>query len=393
MKKIIVINDFDYIQGGASNVALEMASILFDSGLDVTFFSGVTNGESAKFKKISLNDKDVANGQSVFRNIKNKKAYKVLLNMISKEHEYDIFVHGWTKCLSSEIFKIGKLSNVRLFVTWHDYFSVCPNGGLFNYKKCKICDKKPMGFKCAFTNCDSRNYLVKLLRVTRTFYQNKIVNIKKYLTGIIYISEFNQSILSKYFSGIPAFRINNPVRNLCTGTSIRPELNNEYLYIGRLDQEKGVQIACEAALVSGIKLNVIGDGQMLEKLKIKYKGYHNISFIGWLDRNDMIQYIKKTRCLIFPSLWYEGAGLTTIEVMAFGIPCIVSSNTAAIDYVSNNNGFIFEQGSVSDLVKAIKESKNGDKIKNMSKECIKIYENFTIEKYKKKIMTIINSNN
>ena len=36
----------------------------------------------------------------------------------------------------------------RVVVTLHDYFSVCPNGGLFNYVTQKHCLKEPMSISC-----------------------------------------------------------------------------------------------------------------------------------------------------------------------------------------------------------------------------------------------------
>ena len=49
IKNIIVINDFDYIQGGASKVAIQTANMLVESDMDlnVFFFSAVHGDEEA----------------------------------------------------------------------------------------------------------------------------------------------------------------------------------------------------------------------------------------------------------------------------------------------------------------------------------------------------------
>ena len=163
--KYIVVNDFDYVQGGASKVAIENAMLLHRTGESVVFFSGCSKNEKYPFPVFSLNQKEVANGQNPFRNLYNKKAINSLMNLINDSDEYIVIIHGWTKILSSSIFKVGKKKNVSVILTCHDYFSVCANGGLYNYGKDKICFKKCLSASCILCNCDSRNYCVKMYKI------------------------------------------------------------------------------------------------------------------------------------------------------------------------------------------------------------------------------------
>ena len=54
LKNIIIINDFDYIQGGASKVAIDTANILKENNpeLNIYFFSGAHNKETILRKNI-----------------------------------------------------------------------------------------------------------------------------------------------------------------------------------------------------------------------------------------------------------------------------------------------------------------------------------------------------
>lgn len=45
IKNVIVVNDFNYIQGGASKVAIDTAKLLKNDGLNVIFFSAVIKPE------------------------------------------------------------------------------------------------------------------------------------------------------------------------------------------------------------------------------------------------------------------------------------------------------------------------------------------------------------
>ena len=74
--------------------------------------------------------------------------------------------------------------------------------------------------------------------------------------------------------------------------------------------------------------------------------------------------MKSAKALIFPSLWYEGAPLTPLEAMQFGVPVVSSSCNAAIDYINNENGYIYDN--ITELKKCIlnidNASLNPDKI-------------------------------
>lgn len=45
VKNVIIINDFNYVQGGASQIAINTAKALIDNGLKVIFFSAVNKSE------------------------------------------------------------------------------------------------------------------------------------------------------------------------------------------------------------------------------------------------------------------------------------------------------------------------------------------------------------
>ena len=52
IKNVIVINDFNYVQGGASKVAIDTAKALKNNGINVIFFSAV-NKEEAQIEGIT----------------------------------------------------------------------------------------------------------------------------------------------------------------------------------------------------------------------------------------------------------------------------------------------------------------------------------------------------
>lgn len=365
---IIIVNDFDYIQGGASKVAIDTANLLAEKNenINVYFFSGDHSSSSnlnEKVIKICTNQGEALKDKNKFRGcingIYNFKAKKTLNNLL-KTLDYQktiIHVHGWTKSLSCSVFDVAFRKKYKIVLTMHDYFTACPNGGYFDYKLNEICKFKPLSLKCIKCNCDSRNYFFKIYRMLREFIQNKVVKLNLKLTDVISISEFSEKILRKTLNtNTRIYRIYNPIDLDEDITKIDYKKNKYYLYVGRISKEKGVDIFCQAITELNLKGIVVGDGDEKYKLENKYK---NIEFTGWKNSHEVKEYMKNAKALIMPSRWYEGAPLTPLEALQYGIPSFVSNNCAASDIINEKNktGKTFNLN-IDDLKKCIKEFQN-----------------------------------
>lgn len=387
---IVIINDFDYVQGGASKVAIETANLLAENTKDINiyFFSAVHDDKTnlnPKIIKVCTNQIEALRDKNKIRgffngiyNVKAKNKLKKLLDTLKKD-ETIIHIHGWTKSLSSSVFDIAFKKQYKVILTIHDYFTACPNGGYFNYPKNEICNLKPLSYKCIKCNCDSRNYVFKLYRILRQVVQNKIVKLNDKLENVITISEFSENILKNSLNkNTKITRIYNPIDFDEKAQKIDPSKNKYYLYVGRVSKEKGVDLFCEAISKLKLKGIVVGDG---DQKKILEEKYPNIEFVGWKDSEEVKEYMKKARALIFPSRWYETAGLTVLEAQSIGLFVIVSKNSAASEFITENvNGVTYS--SSEDLIKKIKKVEN--KVFKFEPDLKK----FTQKSYVKKILEV-----
>lgn len=358
IKNVVIINDFNYIQGGASKVAIDTAKLLKKEGINVYFFSAVskqeeniegityitTNQDEALKEKNKL--KGFING--IYNNKAKKELKKLLLTLDKKDTI--IHVHGWTKALSSSVFDVAFKMNFKVVLTLHDYFTACPNGGYFDYKENKICKRKPLSWKCIKCNCDSRNYIFKLYRILRQFVQNKIVKLNDRLEYAVGISDLSIEILKPTLNkNVHIKKIYNPIEIEEVKENIDFRKNNYYLYVGRISKEKGVDVFCKAITELDAKGIVVGDGSEKNKLE---KEYPNIEFTGWKEKEEVKEYMKKAKCLIFPSLWYETAGLTILEALSLEIPVIVADTCAGKEFVDES--LLFKTNDIIDLKEKIK---------------------------------------
>lgn len=348
IENVVIVNDFNYVQGGASKVAIDTAKLLIQQGIKVYFFSAVNKIEEniSGIEYISTNQNEALKEKNKIKgainglyNVKAKKQLKDLLKTLDNKTTV-IHVHGWTKALSCSIFDIAFKMNFKVVITLHDYFTACPNGGYYNYQLSKICKLKPLSIECIKCNCDSRNYMFKLYRIVRQFIQNKIVKLSDKLQYAISISDFSENILKETLGKqVKIEKIYNPI-DIDDGENIvNFKENNYFLYVGRISKEKGVDLFCDAITDLNLKGIVVGDGD--EKIKLQ-KQYNNIQFTGWKNSYEVKEYMKKAKALIFPSRWYETMGLTIVEAQSLGIPSIVSKQCAGSEFIKDGkNGFTF----------------------------------------------------
>lgn len=345
IKTVIVVNDFDYIEGGAAKVAIMTAETLVKAGYDTYLFSAVSNENAPRIdglKYISVNQYPSLLDPNIIRgalnglyNFKAARKFKKLLKKLDNRTTL-IHIHTWTKALSCSIWNVAYALHFPVYLTCHDYFSICPNGGFFDYQKLEICLRKPLSVKCLKCNCDSRNYAIKLYRFGRCFVQNKVVNIFEKTAKFISISDFSERILQVYFPQNTTFhRVSNPIDKVNL-PEIHPEKNEYFLYVGRLAKEKGIDIFCQAINDSGVKGVVVGDGPESELIKKQF-AKANIDFVGWKSRDEVFEYMKNARALVFPSRWYETDGLSVREALSIGLPCIVSNSCAAKEYITDDS--------------------------------------------------------
>lgn len=371
---VIIVNDYAYVNGGASQIALRTAKNLACAGCDVYLFSAVGPvDESLKNIKrlnvICLNQYDILSNpsrlQAVVQGLWNKKASGAMSALLSsiKTNETIVHIHTLSKAISSSIIPIIKKFNVPILYHLHDYGVVCPNLGFYDYQKNRICTNKALGVKCLFCNCDKRSYPQKIWRVLRQVIQEYIGKIPKNIDCCICISKFSHNILSKYIVDKPLEFLPNNVEVEDIGR-INAEDNRYYVYVGRLSQEKGSVLLAEASKCLDVPSVFIGDGEDRKNIELHAK---NAIFTGWLTHEEMLPWLKKARALVFPSLWYETQGLTAIEALAHGIPVIVANNCAARDAVQDNvSGRFFESGDLESLKKVMLEFKDNEKVKKYS---------------------------
>jgi len=128
------------------------------------------------------------------------------------------------------------------------------------------------------------------------------------------------------------------------------------LYVGRIIQEKGVDVLINAfsRIVSRnqkIKLVIVGDGEeiiTLKKLVQKLELTNQVVFTGFVDGTKRFDYYSKADVFVHPANWPEPFGRSLLEAMSFDVPVIVSDVGAPPEIVGDA-GLVFKSNDVEDL--------------------------------------------
>lgn len=165
---------------------------------------------------------------------------------------------------------------------------------------------------------------------------------------------FNGIDTSRYCC-IPRERdIRNPLSLLCIG-----RLDNGHKYKGVLELITSLIELKQFNNVLNIKLTIIGDGELRESYQNEClnKGMDNITFLGNLDDDKVIDTLCKTDFLILPSINHaEGFGRVALEAISCGTPIIVSKYAGISELIIKYNaGIVYDPNEFNLLVNKIKE--------------------------------------
>jgi glycosyltransferase involved in cell wall biosynthesis len=374
--RVVLINDFSKVRGGAAALVVLLAKNLADMKIRVTLITG-DDGENLKeeingVEVVSLNEQPLLSRPAKVAAIKglyNPSAANMLSDWILQNDTAKTVyhVHNWSHILSASIFRSLRVVKRRTVMHAHDYFLACPNGAFANYRTGKECRLTPLSIACLSTNCDRRNYAQKLWRSGRHRIRQALWDFDTHRTDVLMIHELMSEPFER--AGIARSQlvtIRNPSVPY-TDTRIRAEKNQEFVFIGRVEEEKGVSDFLYAARKAGASARVIGDGSELRSLAERFP---DVPFDGWQSRSGIAELIRSARMLVVPSRYPEPFGLVIMEALASGLPVILPHSALLKTEVKDQEiGIACDTGSIDELAEVIHSSGMDDeKIGSMSRK-------------------------
>jgi glycosyltransferase involved in cell wall biosynthesis len=356
---VVVLNDFCHVQGGASRVAVDEAVALHERGVTVTFIGAVgpvcAELRDAGLRIVCLDQPELADlarhPQVLPQTLWNHRAYQATQQALAAHdpRRTAVHLHGYTKALTTTPALAARRAGFPIVCTLHDFFAACPNGAFYDYRRQQPCTLRAMSVSCALTACDKRHQWHKAYRLVRGLAQRHAARFPATVRDYITLSRRSAELLRPY---LPADARFHPLANVIDVARDRPvnvAANRALLVVGRLDAEKGVELAAQAARRANLPITFVGDGPGRDAVQAC-----GARVTGWLNAAGVQRELESARCLVFPSLWYETYGLVVAEAAARGVPAIVSNIAAPAErIVHGEDGWIFRSGDVEDLIRCM----------------------------------------
>ena len=330
LRRVVIINDTAIARGGAEKLALQLAQGVAERGVNLTFFSGDDQKneslEALGVDIISVGGKPLLKSRrAVVDGIYHREAVKRLRGLIREiDHPGVVYhVHAWSQILSPSIFDALAPVAARSVLTAHDFFIVCPNGNFSIYPKSEQCMFKPMSVQCMASHCDKRNYAHKIWRLGRQAMLKSKLDFQRAPLTVLAPQAGMIPFLAR--GGIPENQIRvvtNPANRLVS-ERVNAEANDEILYVGRIEPEKGVDLLASVARDAGAKLRVIGAGD--DEAAVR-RAYPDAIFQGWSEPKEIAEALGKARFFVMPSRCTEPFGLAAAEALRAGVPVMTSQS-------------------------------------------------------------------
>lgn len=282
------------------------------------------------------------------------------IRRVIKEFKPDIVhVHNWHYAAGPVVFRIVKKMQLPVVHTLHNYRILCPSAILIHRNiifTTSLDENFPWTAvkKKVYRNSRLQTYWLGFI----IWFHQKIGTWKR-IDRYICLTEFAKDLFSNSKKGITKSQLvvkHNFIDQECFSEDDR---QNHFLFVGRLSDEKGIKTLLEASKKGIFKVKIAGDGPLMKLVVNEQVSNPNVNYLGVLNRQDVINEMKKAQALIFPSNWFEGMPMTIIESLSTQTPVIASNLGAMSSMIKNEfNGLLFEQNnsdSLCDMVKSWNE--------------------------------------
>lgn len=202
----------------------------------------------------------------------------------------------------------------------------------------------------------------KVFLLVESFFKN----INSYLLATSN-SEIERGIKDVGYKTDKIFLFNNSILpiEIKDNTSNEYNLPNDYICtVGRPSFQKNIEMMIEVLKevknsIPNIHLVLMGVGEYspnkenVENLVSKYDLSHNVTMINWMDRDEILKIIAKSKFYISTSR-YEGLPYSVIESLALSKASVVTNCDGNKDLIKDNvNGFLIETNDIKLMVEKI----------------------------------------
>lgn len=386
--RIILANKFYYRRGGDCIYMLNLEQLLKTHGHEVAVFAmDYPENETSEWSKYWPSNMTAI--KSFTRPFGVKEVRKKFSELLDDFKPKVVHLNNIHTQLSPIIAEIAHQRGIRVVWTLHDTKLVCPAYTCQrNGKWCDECfEDKTAVMK---HRCLPGSFVGAFIGWREILKWNKD-RLQAYTDLFLPPSKFLRNTMIR--AGFDAGKF-HPLCNFIDINKVKgrdPATKGEYyVFLGRVDDYKGIVTLCRAASVLPYKLKVIGGGPLQELLTDSYRPYNQIEFLGQRTWDELSPILAHAKFMVLPSECSENNPLTVIESQSFGTPVLGARIGGIPELIEEGKtGMTFESGNVEDLKEKIQAMWDAEfDYQSIAKQS---QERYSAENYYKELMEIYQS--
>jgi glycosyltransferase involved in cell wall biosynthesis len=395
--KVLLVNKFFFMKGGAETVYFQERDMLLSEGIDIIEFS--MNHEKnleSNYSDFFVNNVDYYQEQTLKNKITtavnfihNSEACIKFKQLLEQEKPDLVHFHNIYHQLTPSIIKVAKQFGCKTVLTAHDTKIACPSYTM--YRDGHTCEDCVHGsvFNATIHRCQEGSLIKSFLLSAEAIYQKVSGNYQQ-LDAIVSPSRFLGRFIQQK---LPHNRVDIIVNGIDEHVSNEGISDQGYfLYLGRLSTEKGVPTLAKAhqLMKENSALKIVGDGPVFNELK---ETYPSAELLGFKSGDELLTLIKQAKAVIVPSECYENCSMSVLEAMSYSKPVIASRIGGLPEQIRDGvDGYLFEAGNAQALadkldVLAASLSASAEMGKNARQRFLSKY---TLTKHKTDLLNLYN---
>lgn len=395
-----MVNKFFFIKGGSETYYFLLKTKLENEGHTVIDFSmkDEKNFES-RYSNYFVENVDYSGKSTIISKLKmalniiySKEAKKRFEELIIKEKPDIVHLHIFQHQLSPSILDVCKKYDIPTVYTAHDLKMICLNYKMMHHGHiCEACKDGHL-YHCAMNKCVKNSFLKSCVNTLEGYFHRW----RKSYDAIDYIitpsAFYKRKLIEFGVSPERVIHIQNFLDREPPVVNIKKDCKIYFLYFGRLSEEKGILTLVKAMKGIDADLYIVGSGPVKENIDSYISGnsIKNIQILGFKSGQELIDIVGNAKAVVLPSEWYENGPYSAIEALQLGCP-IIGADIGGIPELVNENGFLFQSGSVDELNRclySILESSEEEYAK-MKQASVKLFESYyTSGRHYEKLMQV-----
>jgi glycosyltransferase involved in cell wall biosynthesis len=347
--KILIVHNYYQQPGGEDQVFRTESALLREYGHEVVLET-VHNDAATDLHPLALG----------LKTIWNAKSYRRFRELVRRERPAIVHFHNTFPLLSPAVYYASRREGASVVQTLHNYRLICPAATLFRDGDiCELCVDKTIKWPAVQHGC-YRGRMASGATAALLATHHWAGTWHHQVDAFVAVS----SVLAEKVvaGGLPAAKVHVKPNCIHPDPGHARRAGGYALFLGRLTPEKGIGTLLEAwrELGGRIPLKIAGDGPLASDVAQAAATVPGIEWLGQQTREQVLALLYDARCLIAPSIWYEGGiPLTVLEAMGVGLPIIASRLGTLGCYLDHGRtGLLFAPQQPADLVTQVRAMLN-----------------------------------